>query len=106
MNRDENDNEIHRLIIGTNTSGTEQNYIKILQVVLPQTIDDTMDNTMVGQVSEILSIPHASEVNRARFMPQATGIIAAWTDCGQVIRNINNIRYTCMIVSRIRMDLN
>jgi hypothetical protein len=28
--RDANDNELHRLIIGTNTSGKEQNYLKVL----------------------------------------------------------------------------
>jgi histone-binding protein RBBP4 len=47
---DQNDNQLHRLLIGTNTSGNEQNYLKIVEVCLPQSFDDSMDPTLVNNI--------------------------------------------------------
>jgi len=81
---------VQRLILGTHTSGQEQNYLMIAEVHLP--LDETsVDNRKYDEKSEvggfgsgtvsdkiqiILKINHAGEVNKARYMPQQSSIIA------------------------------
>ena len=74
---------VHKLLLGTHTSGNEQNYLMVGEVSLP-TPDATIDarkyddeRQEVGGFGGVLSkidikicIAHEGEVNRARVMPQ------------------------------------
>ncbi|TID23146.1 WD40 repeat-like protein [Venturia nashicola] len=85
----------HRLLIGTNTSGQEQNTLQIAKVQIPDLskIDikqwSEQSNEIGGHGSgsgkdkfgwdvchEIL---HPGEINKARYMPQNPDIIATWS---------------------------
>ena len=73
----------HRLLIGTNTSDQEPNYLMIAEVDLPS-LDVEIDVRSRPDGSDVLSsrfdkgldiktrILHDGEVNRARYMPQNT----------------------------------
>jgi len=77
----------HRLLIGTNTSDQEPNYLMIAEVDLPS-LDVEIDVRSRPDGSDVLSsrfdkgldiktrILHDGEVNRARYMPQNTVRIA------------------------------
>jgi histone-binding protein RBBP4 len=87
----------HRLVLGTHTSGAEQNYLMIAHVRLPlEPDDDTTGEASAqpqqskyvegaevggfGRVAERIEvrqrINHDGEVNRARHMPQNPNIVA------------------------------
>jgi len=80
---------VHKLLLGTHTSGDEQNYLMVADVVLPspeaeidaRKYDD--DKAEVGgfggELSKIdikIRMAHDGEVNRARIMPQNSFVIA------------------------------
>jgi len=89
-----------KVILGTLTSGGEQNYLMVAHVKMP--LDETpinikqyVDNTTsdcggfgfsdTGNNIEVeIRINHDGEVNRARFMPQKPNIIATKTVSGEV----------------------
>lgn len=96
------DYDVHKLLIGTHTSGAEPNYVQIAHVHMPRfsgssskdvkdpaKYDDGRaeygsftDNQPRLQVYQ--SIPHEGEVNRARYMPQNPNLIATKTVAGEV----------------------
>ncbi|KAG9296065.1 hypothetical protein G9A89_011917 [Geosiphon pyriformis] len=89
---------VQRLLIGTHTSGDDQNYLEIAHVQLPR--DDPIidprkydeDKGEIGgyggqpesRISVVQRINHEGEVNRARYMPQNQDIIATKTISGEV----------------------
>ena len=72
---------IHRMILGTNTSDQEPNYLMIAEIELPS-IDSVIDvrtkpdgtDVLTARFDKVLDIKtrilHDGEVNRARYMPQ------------------------------------
>jgi histone-binding protein RBBP4 len=82
---------IHKLVIGTNTSDKEPNYLIIAKVRLPKE-DTQMDLTEGGiglatgenRIEIETKILHEGEVNRARYMPQKSNVIATKTISGEV----------------------
>ncbi|KAE9981207.1 hypothetical protein BLS_007717 [Venturia inaequalis] len=83
----------HRLLIGTNTSGQEQNSLQFAKVQIPDLSKFDMEqwsdqsNEIGGHGSgkdkfgwdlyhEIL---HPGEINKARYMPQNPDVIATWS---------------------------
>ncbi|KND04531.1 uncharacterized protein SPPG_00258 [Spizellomyces punctatus DAOM BR117] len=91
------DYTLQRLIMGTHTSDSEQNYLQIAQVQLPN--DNVETDTRKydeergeaggygGQecrITIIQKINHDGEVNRARYMPANPNIIATRTVMGPV----------------------
>ena len=90
----------HRLLLGTHTSGQDQNYVQIANVQLPTTaaegkeapLDTTKydeDKGEIGsyggftpRVSVSQKINHEGEVNRARYCPQNPDLIATRTVAG------------------------
>ncbi|CAD8097626.1 unnamed protein product [Paramecium primaurelia] len=90
---DQNDNEIHRLIVATQTNNQEQDYIKLLKVAIPQKIDEQLDNTLlnniwktqsVGKVQEELQISVEVEINRVRQQPNNQYILATQAGDGEI----------------------
>jgi len=103
------DYTVHRLILGTHTSGGDKNYLQIASVNLPKatssnsSIKDTTtaekqldkydaNKGEIGEYSDtqprikiVQSIIHDGEVNRARYMPQNQDLIATKTAMGQVL---------------------
>lgn len=83
-----------RLLLGTNTSGTEQNYLMIAELQLPQNDDDVVEEKgeevgggygrLSGEFQIIQRIIHDGEVNRCRYMPQNANIIATKTNSCEV----------------------
>jgi histone-binding protein RBBP4 len=83
------DYETHKLILGTHTSGAEQNYLMVATVNLPKEeteidarkYDDERDEVggfggVDNKIEITVKIEHEGEVNRARYMPQNKLIIA------------------------------
>ena len=90
------DYSTHRLLIGTHTSGADQNYLQIADVQLPissvelSNYDD--DRGEFGgyaglecRLSITQKIVHEGEVNRARYQPQNPDIIATMSVSGDVL---------------------
>eukprot|EP01118_Nematostelium_gracile_P018389 TRINITY_DN8153_c0_g1_i1.p1 TRINITY_DN8153_c0_g1~~TRINITY_DN8153_c0_g1_i1.p1 ORF type:complete len:426 (+),score=104.75 TRINITY_DN8153_c0_g1_i1:131-1279(+) len=88
---------INRLILGTHTSDAEQNYLMIAEVHLPvedQPIDPRKyDDSKAevggfGGISDkieiVMKINHEGEVNKARYMPHNSTIIATKTVSSEV----------------------
>jgi len=95
---------VHRLLLGTHTSGQAQDYLQIAQIQLPKSDDspsaDKLDrgdyddergelggHSIPAQphVQIIQKINHEGEVNRARYMPQNPDIIATKAVTGEVL---------------------
>jgi len=87
----------HQLLLGTHTSGQEQNYLMVAEVRLP--LEDTEidarkydDETaelggfggVSGKVEVQIKINHEGEVNRARYMPSNEFIVATKTISSEV----------------------
>eukprot|EP00904_Undaria_pinnatifida_P004743 jgi/Undpi1/1426/HiC_scaffold_11.g04817.m1 len=83
------DYAVHKLVLGTHTSGSEQNYLMVANVNLPvagaeidnRTYDDEKGEMggfggVHGKVEVMVKINHDGEVNRARYMPQNEFVIA------------------------------
>ncbi|KAG8965172.1 Histone acetyltransferase type B subunit 2 [Tulasnella sp. 419] len=100
---------LHRLLLGTHTSGVQQDYLQIAQVEIPKQLggvdddDDDGDDGALGEESYdedrgelgrygshpsriqiIQKIPHRGEINRARYMPQNPDLIATKSTSGSV----------------------
>lgn len=87
---------LQRLLLGTHTSGEEQNYLQIAQVQLPKPNlshlkydESSGEYGGYGAGSDtrftiLHKIPHDGEVNRARYMPQKVDLIATKTVSGNV----------------------
>ena len=94
---------IHRLLLGTHTSGQAQDYLQIAQVQLPKRDEsssaDKLDrgdyddergelggHNIPAQphIQIIQRINHEGEVNRARYMPQNPDIIATKAVTGEI----------------------
>ncbi|OCH88748.1 WD40 repeat-like protein [Obba rivulosa] len=95
---------VHRLLLGTHTSGQAQDYLQIAQVLLPKRDDSTSadridradyddergelgGHTLPSQprIQTIQKINHDGEVNRARYMPQNPDLIATKAVSGEVL---------------------
>ncbi|KAJ8099992.1 WD40-repeat-containing domain protein [Lipomyces tetrasporus] len=88
----------HRLLLGTHTSGNDQNYLQIAHVNLPN-MEDALDlrqydeekeeiggySASESRISIYQRIDHEGEVNRARYMPQNPDIIATMSVSGDVL---------------------
>ncbi|MCO5581058.1 hypothetical protein L7F22_034933 [Adiantum nelumboides] len=91
--------EQHRLLLGTHTSGQDQNYLQIAHVQLPTTaegeeaeLDTTKYDEDKGEIGTYggftpkvtihQKINHDGEVNRARYCPQNPDLIATRTALG------------------------
>lgn len=93
---------VHRLLLGTHTSGQAQDYLQIATVHIPKRdgpLADKLDrsdyddergelggHTIPPQprIQIIQKINHAGEVNRARYMPQNPDLIATKAISGEV----------------------
>ncbi|OSD06185.1 histone acetyltransferase type B subunit 2 [Trametes coccinea BRFM310] len=94
---------VHRLLLGTHTSGQAQDYLQIATVHLPKRDDsssaDRLDRSDYDdergelgghslppqpRIQIIQKINHAGEVNRARYMPQNPDLIATKAVSGEV----------------------
>ncbi|KAF8131649.1 WD40-repeat-containing domain protein [Boletus edulis] len=93
---------VHRLLLGTHTSGQAQDYLQIATVHIPKRdgpLADKLDrsdyddergelggHTIAPQprIQIIQKINHAGEVNRARYMPQNPDLIATKAISGEV----------------------
>ncbi|KAK9452474.1 WD40-repeat-containing domain protein [Dipodascopsis uninucleata] len=88
----------HRLLLGTHTSGVDQNYLQIAHVHLPN-MEEPLDLRQYDEEKEEIGghspsesrihiyqrIDHEGEVNRARYMPQNPDIIATMSVSGDVL---------------------
>lgn len=92
------DYTVHRMLLGTHTSDNDSNHVQIATVHLPKPqgeldldkYDDERGeigtHTATGPRVQITqSIPHAGEVNRARYMPQNPDLIATKAVSGEVL---------------------
>lgn len=92
------DYSVHRLILGTHTSGDEQNHLVIANVQLPTegaNLDDRKYDDEKGEhggfgsssckIEVKMKINHEGEVNRARYMPQNPSVIATKTPSKDVL---------------------
>eukprot|EP00191_Tetraselmis_sp_GSL018_P008148 CAMPEP_0177608482 /NCGR_PEP_ID=MMETSP0419_2-20121207/18497_1 /TAXON_ID=582737 /ORGANISM="Tetraselmis sp., Strain GSL018" /LENGTH=443 /DNA_ID=CAMNT_0019103179 /DNA_START=225 /DNA_END=1553 /DNA_ORIENTATION=- len=86
-----------KLLLGTHTSESEQNYLMLAEVQLPledteldarQYDDDRGEvggfGSATGKLAVVQQINHDGEVNRARYMPQNPSIIATKTISAEV----------------------
>ncbi|TVU18587.1 hypothetical protein EJB05_34694, partial [Eragrostis curvula] len=86
------DHSVQKMVLGTHTADNEPNYLMLAQIQLP--LDDAEadachyedDHTEIGgfgaassKVKIVQQINHDGEVNRARYMPQNSCIIATKT---------------------------
>ena len=93
---------VHRLLLGTHTSGQAQDYLQIATVHIPKRdgpLADKLDRSDYDEergelgghtippqprIQTIQKINHAGEVNRARYMPQNPDLIATKAVSGEV----------------------
>ena len=94
---------VHRLLLGTHTSGQAQDYLQIAEVHLPKRDDspsaDKLDRSNYDdergelgghsippqpRINIIQKINHKGEVNRARYMPQNPDLIATKAVSGEI----------------------
>ena len=93
------DFSLQKLLVGTHTSNDEQNYVEVIKTKLPledatinnaEYADNGADANGLGKSNEKqrieleLKINHKGEVNRARYMPQHSNIIATKTVSGDI----------------------
>lgn len=82
------DYNVHRVIFGTHTSD-EQNHLLIASVQLPtgeaQSEDQKVELGSSGKIEIERKINHEGEVNRARYMPQNSSVIATKTPTCEVL---------------------
>ncbi|MBE7180709.1 MAG: WD40 domain-containing protein [Terriglobus roseus] len=91
----------HRLLFGTNTSGSAPNYVQIASLEIPDLYHEDPDpsnyNDQTGEVGDygaakqpftfkiIQKINHPGEVNKARYMPQNPNLIATMCPDGRIL---------------------
>lgn len=80
-----------RILMGTNTSNYENEYVQIASVFLPKDLDSEVDASTEGgyggaqpRINITHKINHTGEVNKARYMPQKPDIIGTFSSTGQV----------------------
>lgn len=82
-----------KLLLGTHTSGNDQEYLKLASTKLPKTAVSaasavSSDAEPKPKVSSIIKIskkfPVDCEINRARYMPQDANIVASLLNSGKV----------------------
>lgn len=87
---------IHRLLLGTHTSGQAQDYLQIATVHLPNRDVQLERNEERGEmgghtipttpkVQIIQKIIHPGEINKARYMPQNPDLIATKCTSGEIL---------------------
>lgn len=110
----------HRLLLGTHTSGNDQNYLQIADVQLPNTVTEhdlgkyDEEKGEVGgfdgtkfRVYITQKIDHEGEVNRARYMPQNQDMIATMSVSGDVLvfdRTKHSMRGSGVCTPQIRLQ--
>eukprot|EP00124_Ichthyophonus_hoferi_P003368 Ihof_evm4s288 gene=Ihof_evmTU4s288 len=72
---------VHTLLLGTNTSGQDKDYIILAEVMIPEwtaleKVDQETPSRPLGKLRIRQKICHEGEVNRARYMPNNSNIIA------------------------------
>ncbi|SSD60932.1 probable Histone acetyltransferase type B subunit 2 [Saccharomycodes ludwigii] len=92
----ETENIRQEFIIGTLTTGAEKNFLKIAAIDLPEEVikdecnndnekdDDTEAGSTHSKIKIVKKFAHEEEVNRARYMPQNTDLIATINGSGTV----------------------
>ncbi|KAG8897659.1 Histone acetyltransferase type B subunit 2, partial [Tulasnella sp. 403] len=102
---------VHRLLMGTHTSGAQQDYLQIAEVQIPNQVQGDEDdgneddedgmgreaydgergelggygrNPHPSRIQITQRIPHKNEINRARYMPQNPNLIATKTTSGSI----------------------
>ncbi len=77
---------IRSLLLGTNTSGKERDYLFMAKVMVPGTAESEEEAaTEVGAAVRIeRQVPHQGEVNRARVCPQRQSIVATRSVGGDI----------------------
>lgn len=92
-----------QMILGTHTSGEEQNYLKIAAITLPDEVVNTTEEQKVKKEEDygedeqddeeehvqsniriVQKFEHKEEVNRARYMPHNSNIIATINGSGLI----------------------
>ncbi|OAG33049.1 histone-binding protein RBBP4 [Nematocida sp. ERTm5] len=92
VRNEETDTTMQRLLLSTQTSGQEDEYLQIMSVTLPDTVGDeavrSLDDGGYGlgesKVRITQKIPMQHEVNRARYMPTNNNLIAVKYDNPEV----------------------
>lgn len=86
--RTEEENTVQRLLLSTHTTGQEEEYLQIATLTLPDMVADASIRTLEdggyglgeSKVRITQKIPVQQEVNRARYMPSNSHIIAVRQD--------------------------
>lgn len=88
-----------QMILGTHTSGEEQNYLKIAAITLPDEViqesdeqgsikkedsEEEEEEYVQSNIRIVQKFEHDEEVNRARYMPQDANIIATINGSGVI----------------------
>ncbi|EJT51095.1 H3/H4 histone acetyltransferase [Trichosporon asahii var. asahii CBS 2479] len=87
---EDEDYTVHRMILGTHTSGQADDHLMIAEVHLPKDgiegrdIGELYDEERQARIRVKQTINHKGEVNRARYMPQNPDLIATKTVDGPV----------------------
>ncbi|KAM9897038.1 hypothetical protein OXX79_007119 [Metschnikowia pulcherrima] len=73
-----------RLLLGTHTSGNDDDYLKLASTILPSNIGGSTDKSSKASSTIKISkkIKSSSEINRARYMPQDPNIVGAINGTG------------------------
>lgn len=64
------------LLLGTYTSGTDREFLQVGKIDLPAATTGAGGTGKIGKIAITKSIDHHGEVNRARYMPQNSDIVA------------------------------
>ncbi|KAH9386331.1 histone-binding protein RBBP4 [Nematocida major] len=89
---EETETTTQRLLLSTQTSGQEEEYLQVLSVTLPDSVVDEsvrdLDDGGYGlgesKVKTVQKMPMLYEVNRARYMPSNNSLIAVRYDSPEV----------------------
>lgn len=92
VRNEETETTVQRLLLSTQTSNQEDEYLQIISVTLPDTVGDAAVRTFEdggyglgeSKVRITQKIPMPYEVNRARYMPSNSNLIAVRYDSPEV----------------------
>lgn len=92
VRNEETESTVQRLLLSTQTSGQEDEYLQIISVTLPDTVGDAAVRTFEdggyglgeSKVRVTQKIPMPYEINRARYMPSNNHLIAVRYDSPEV----------------------
>lgn len=93
IRNEEQETTSQRLLLSTHTSGQEEEYLQIITATLPDVVSDSairsLDEGGYGfgdsKVKVSQKIPVAGEINRARYMPLNSNLIAVRLDTPDVL---------------------